>query len=77
MHLMYYLDANGKRVYTLKVCSFSLLLERHFFCVLAGNWLGWWLELVRGRTVLSRLLGTSHNAILVELEGGFKEVANR
>lgn len=24
MHLMYYLDANGKRVYTLKVCTFSL-----------------------------------------------------
>lgn len=40
MHLMYYLDANGKRAYTLKVCTFSL--NGIFACLRGFGWVGGW-----------------------------------
>lgn len=60
MHLMYYLDANGKRAYTLKVCTFSL---NGFFACLRGDLVGLVVGVGPGANGGVTDTGTSYTAI--------------
>jgi len=68
---MYYLDANGKRAYTLKVCTFSL--NGIFACLRGFGWVGGW-SWSGGKRCCRGCLGHRYTAILV---GRVQEVANR